>query len=72
MTRPHYDDLDDRTQGEIGRAVVNFLRDGGHRNLAGAMDTLGMEAQELWSMIVADAGLPDCTPPQMIQVGWKQ
>ena len=72
MTRPHYDDLDDKTQGEIGHAVVNFLRDGGHRSLAEAMETLGMESQKLWSMTMTDAGLPDCVLPQMIQVGWKQ
>ncbi len=72
MARTHYDDLDDRAQGEIRRAVGTFLRDGDHNNLAEAMDALGMEAQELWSMIVTEAGLPDCTPPLMIQTGWKQ
>ncbi len=72
MARVDYDDLDNRTQGKIGGAVRDFLRDGDHHNLAEAMETLGMEAQELWSMIVTEAGLPDCTMPQMIQTGWNQ
>ncbi len=69
MTRPNYDDLDDETQGKISRAVSNFLLGGGHTNLGEAMETLGMEPQELWSMIVTEAGLPDCVPPVTIQVG---
>ena len=72
MTRPDYDDLNADTQGKINGAVITFLRDGGHPNLAAATGTLGMEPQELWSMIVIEAGLPDCVPPQMIQVGWNQ
>lgn len=56
----------------LSGAVANFLRDGGHNNLAEAMETLGMEPQELWSMIVIEAGLPDCVPPQMIEVGWNE
>ena len=72
MTRPHYDDLDSETQAKIGRAVRDFLRGGDHYNLAEAMETLAMEHQELWSMIVTEAGLPDCAPPLMIQTGWNQ
>ena len=72
MTRPHYDDLDDAAQSKVNRAIASFLRDGGHRSLREAVETLGMEKQELFSMIMSEAGLPDCAASFMIQTGWNQ
>ena len=71
MNRPHYEDLDGETQAKINGAVSTFLRGGGQHSFAEAIDTLGMDPQELWSMIMSEAGLPDCVPPFMVQVGYN-
>ena len=67
-----FDDIDDDARYRAGVAVREFLQDGGYEHLAAAMDDLDMGAQELRSMIMRDAGLPDCAPPLMIQTGFQQ
>ena len=64
-----YDDLDAAAQSKVGGAIKTFLEDGGFRNLGHAMQELGMEPQELWSMNMREADLPDCMMPEMIQIG---
>ena len=58
-----------RLAGPSKPSVKTFLEDGGFRNLGHAMQELGMEPQELWSMIMREADLPDCMMPEMIQIG---
>ena len=67
-----FDDLDDEARYNAGTAVREFLQDGGYEHLAAAMEDLGMGAQELWFMIMRDAGLPESVPPFMIQIAYEQ
>ncbi len=61
--RIEYDDLDAAAQAKIAQAVKNFLRDGGYENLLHVMLEFEMQPQELWSMIMRESGLPECTMP---------
>ena len=69
--RIEYDDLDAAAQAKIAQAVKNFLRDGGYENLLHVMLEFEMQPQELWSMIMRESGLPDCTMPLTIQIGFN-
>ncbi len=69
--RIEYDDLDAATQAKIAQAVKNFLRDGGYENLLYVMLEFEMQPQELLSMIMRESGLPDCTMPLTIQIGFN-
>ncbi len=63
-----YDDLSAAEQARVARAAGDFLRFGGHKNLAAACEDLGMEPVELWNQIMREAGIPEHEPPLMIQV----
>ncbi len=69
--RIEYDDLDAATQAKIAQAVKNFLRDGGYENLLHVMLEFEMQPQKLWSMTMRESGLPDCTMPLTIQIGFN-
>ena len=45
--------------------------DGGYENLLHVMLEFEMQPQELWSMIMRESELPDCTMPLTIQIGFN-
>ena len=64
-----FDDLPSETQGKGMAAVMKFLKDNGYVNLGEASKALDCPHQMIWDKITAEAGLPECEPPQFIEVG---
>ncbi len=67
-----FEELDAKTQARAASAVKNFLRDGGYKNFLAAIYDLAMEPHDLWSMVMRDAGLPECRPPMIIRTAYQQ
>ena len=64
-----FEDLPDEMQSKGIRAVMEFLTDNGHANLEEAAKVLNCSPQMVWDKIMGAAGLPECEPPEFIEVG---
>lgn len=58
-----FENLPPDLRHEAGRAACRFLLQNRYISLDEACEDRNLTLPDLWSLILRDAGLPDCDPP---------
>ena len=62
-----FDEMPMEAQGKAVQAVRKFLMDSDYDHIEDASEILGCSPRMVWDKIMADAGLPECEPPEFIE-----